>query len=143
MGAQFVIQIPSVMGYEKKVISQIASLASQIAFPPAKIDDLRTALGEAIINAIEHGNGFLEECPVTILVEHSKQSLIIEVRDTAKVPIPKVPLTHLPRDDHRGWGLPLIQYLADEAYSEAMLTQNRLRLCFYREVSSEMITECH
>ncbi len=52
----FELSLPSELGYEKLVRHTVAWLGSQLHFDAARIADLQTALSEACINAIEHGN---------------------------------------------------------------------------------------
>ena len=50
------LKIPSEQGYEKMAMHLAADLATMMKFPDSRIEDLRTAVSEACINAIEHGN---------------------------------------------------------------------------------------
>lgn len=50
------LTIPCAQGYERIAMNPAADFARLIAFPPDRIDDLRTAVAEACINAMEHGN---------------------------------------------------------------------------------------
>ena len=49
------ISLPSELGYEKVATSAMATLAQHMGFSGERIDDLKTALSEAVINSIEHG----------------------------------------------------------------------------------------
>jgi len=50
------LHIPSVMGYEKVAMECAASTAKKMGFTEDRIEDLKTAVAEACLNAIEHGN---------------------------------------------------------------------------------------
>ena len=50
------MMFPSELGYEKIARDAIGTLARNMGFDAERVEDLRTALSEACINAIEHGN---------------------------------------------------------------------------------------
>jgi serine/threonine-protein kinase RsbW len=49
------VRLPSRLGYEKGAMSTAASVAKLMGFREDRIEDLKTAVAEACINAIEHG----------------------------------------------------------------------------------------
>ena len=50
------LKIPSEPGFEKVAMRLAAEVAERMGFSPERIDDLRTAVSEACLNAIRHGN---------------------------------------------------------------------------------------
>jgi len=50
------LHIPSVLGFERVAMETAASVAKKIGFTEDRIEDLKTAVSEACLNAIEHGN---------------------------------------------------------------------------------------
>ena len=62
------LHIPSELGYEKVAMATVTAVATRAGISAERIDDLRTAVAEACINAIEYGNGSKAEAPVTITV---------------------------------------------------------------------------
>ena len=50
------VRLPSRLGYEKVAMSTAAAVAKLMGFKPERVEDLKTAVAEACINAIEHGN---------------------------------------------------------------------------------------
>ena len=50
------LHIPSIMGFEKIAMECSASVAKKMGFTEDRIEDLKTAVAEACLNAIEHGN---------------------------------------------------------------------------------------
>ena len=48
--------IPSVLGWERVAVDLAASVARQMGFPSERVEDIKTAVSEATLNAIEHGN---------------------------------------------------------------------------------------
>ena len=47
------VRLPSRLGFEKVAMSTAASVAKLMGFREERIDDLKTAIAEACINAIE------------------------------------------------------------------------------------------
>ena len=52
------MHIPNILGSEKEAIREAASIARKMGFSDDRVEDLKTAISEACINAIEHGNKF-------------------------------------------------------------------------------------
>ena len=50
------LHIPSVPGAEKVAMERAAEVARGMGFSDDRIEDLKTAVSEACINAMEHGN---------------------------------------------------------------------------------------
>jgi len=50
------LHIPSVLGFERVAMETPASLAKKIGFTEDRIEDLKTAVSEARLNANKHGN---------------------------------------------------------------------------------------
>lgn len=68
------LHIPSVMGYEKIAMETAASMAKRMGFTEDRIEDLKTAVAEARMNAIEHGNKMdtSTKVGITLTMEESK-----------------------------------------------------------------------
>ena len=126
------ISIPSELGYEKTVMAAVTDLAQKMGFSAERIDDLKTALSEAVINAIEHGNQLRIELGVQTIVCLETEGLILKVVDQAQHPLPSLPGFRLERTDNRGWGLLLIQNLMDEVKAITTPDRNELQMIMYR-----------
>ena len=50
------LRLPSRLGYEKVAMDTASSLARRMGFGGDRVEALRTAIAEAVTNAIEHGN---------------------------------------------------------------------------------------
>jgi serine/threonine-protein kinase RsbW len=125
------IFIPSELGYEKVAISAVASLARWLGFSGERIDDLKTALAEAVTNAIEHGNLLDVQLKVHIVAEIDKNALILKVIDQGLQPLPCLTLPRQPRADHRGLGMFLIKKLMDEVKAITAPSRNELQMIMY------------
>ncbi len=119
-GAAVEIRLPSRLGYEKVAMGTAASVAKLMGFPEARIEDLKTAVAEACINAIEHGNQLNEKLSVGVILSSSDESLEVKVMDNGggmqREPAkPDIDSKISGEEDPRGIGIFLIQGLVDEA----------------------------
>lgn len=126
------ISIPSELGYEKTVMAAVTDLAQKMGLSAERIDDLKTALSEAVINAIEHGNQLRVELGVQTIACLENEGLILRVVDQAQRPLPALPASRLEQAGNRGWGLLLIQTLVDEVKATTAPGRNELQMVFYR-----------
>lgn len=125
------ICLPSELGYEKFAMLAVASVARQLGFSAARIDCLKTAIAEAVTNAIEHGNQLNAELSVLIGLAVQENALVLNVVDQGHRPIPQIPAVRQEREDHRGWGLFLIKNLVDEVEVTAAPGRNEIRMVAY------------
>ena len=114
------VSLPSELGYEKVAMSTAASVAKLMGFSEDRIDDLKTAVAEACINAIEHGNELNSALSVGVMLSTSEDRLEVRVIDegaglNAAAPTPDIDLKVSGEQDPRGLGMFLIQSLVDEA----------------------------
>jgi serine/threonine-protein kinase RsbW len=114
------VRLPSRLGYEKVAMSTAAAVAKLMGFREARIEDLKTAVAEACINAIEHGNRLNEALSVGVVLNAGEDSLEVKVIDDGKgmkgpPPKPDIDRKIHGQDDPRGMGMFLIQALVDEA----------------------------
>jgi serine/threonine-protein kinase RsbW len=112
---QVEIFLPSTLGYEKVARNAAEAVAEEMGFSPDRIEDLKTAIAEACMNAIEHGNQEDQTTSVTVLLTAAPQQLEIKVADEGLTPMPeKIPSPGRPGEDNRGWGMFFISQLVDE-----------------------------
>jgi serine/threonine-protein kinase RsbW len=114
------VRLPSRMGFEKVAMSTAASVAKLMGFREDRVEDLKTAVAEACINAIEHGNRLNEKLSVGVVLSASVDSLEVKVIDDGKgmsrqQATPDIDRKMLGEEDTRGMGMFLIQALVDEA----------------------------
>lgn len=115
------MQLPSVLGAEKQAMERAAVIARGVGFSADRIEDLKTALSEACINAIEHGNKFGEQETITVFLAAGDSSLHMRVRDNGKGF--RIKDWKSPTRDHtiprrRGWGMFIIRKLVNEVSYE-------------------------
>lgn len=119
-GTSVEVRIPSKLGFEKVAMGTAASVAHLMGFPHDRIEDLKTAVGEACINAIEHGNQLSEKLSVGVILSATADELEVKVMDNgsgiARPPAkPDIDRKIHGEESARGMGMFLIQALVDEA----------------------------
>ncbi len=112
-------RIASVTGSEKIARDAAARFAAKLGFSAERIEDIKMAVNEACLNAVEHsGSGPSEEILLRLAAEEG--GLTIEVINKGVVPVipnaaPNIKEKMEGRDRPRGWGVFLMKKLADEA----------------------------
>ncbi len=114
------VRLPTKMGYEKVAMSTASAVAKLMGFPEDRVEDLKTAVAEACINAIEHGNRLNEKLSVGVVLRADTDKLEVKVMDDGKgittQPVkPDIDRKMHGEEDARGMGMVLIQALVDEA----------------------------
>jgi serine/threonine-protein kinase RsbW len=112
------ISLPSKVGYERIAIASSAALARIGGFPDARIEDLKSAVAEACINAMQHGNQWRLEARVVVNMKLSADSVVISVTDqgngVTKVPeYPGITKIIEKNASPRGLGVFIIKQLVD------------------------------
>jgi len=113
------LRLPSRLGFEKVAMGTAASVASLMGFSDERIEDLKTAVAESCINAIEHGNKLNESLSVVVTLAIAKESLEVKIQDHGpgvqqEVHVPDIDRKMMGEEDPRGMGMFLIQALVDE-----------------------------
>jgi len=112
------LQLPNILGSEKVAIKNAVTIAQEMGFSPDRIEDLKTALAEACINAIEHGNKFDANTKVGVTFAKDDASLQVVVHDNGNGIDPdKIPKKFVAKDglpQRRGYGVFLISNLVNE-----------------------------
>ncbi len=137
--ASMELSIPSELGYEIIARDAVATFALRLGFPPERVEDLKTALSEACINAIEHGNLLTPGLRVHVVCVYEHERLIVEIHDqgSQRYACTTTPLTMAQKvaglGSLRGMGLLLIEQLMDEAgFLPEVQDGNCFRLALYR-----------
>jgi anti-sigma regulatory factor (Ser/Thr protein kinase) len=113
------------MGNECEAMTQVVAAVKELDLPDSKVQRLRTAVSEATMNAIEHGNRKQPELPVHIHVLVSDTALTVRITDRGggrSIPEPQIPDLEAKlagRQSPRGWGLFLIEHMVDEMHVTA------------------------
>ena len=113
--------VPSEPGNERLAMETVAESAKGLDFSGENLERLKTAVAEATMNAMEHGNHYRPELPVELQVLVTDQDLLVRITDRGSGPPPKEDadapdlLAKLEGvQTPRGWGLFLIKSMVDE-----------------------------
>ena len=100
-------------------MEEVARAVSGLGLPERTLRRFKTAVAEAALNAMEHGNHYRVELPVLIKVSVSEVDLSVKITDEGSGP----PAFHSQTPDieaklegmqtPRGWGLFLIKNMVD------------------------------
>ena len=112
--------IPSEQGNERGASERVAEAVASLGLEPARLERLKTAVSEATMNAIEHGNQSKPELPVEIAIRLESGELLVRITDQggereiaeAETPDLEAKLEGLQKP--RGWGLFLIKNMVDD-----------------------------
>jgi serine/threonine-protein kinase RsbW len=113
------VSLPSRLGYERIAMDCSASFAKMAGFTAQRIEDLKTAVAEACLNAIEHGNKNHPDTRVLVTMNFKDDRFSVSVKDGGNG------ISRLPRDSTvmrrienleppKGLGIYLIKQLMDE-----------------------------
>ena len=114
------LSIPSEPGNERKAAEEVARAVSGLGLPKRTLRRFKTAVSEAALNAMEHGNHYQAELPVLIEVSVSEADLSVKVTDEGSGPpafhskTPDIEAKLEGEQSLRGWGLFLIKNLVDD-----------------------------
>jgi anti-sigma regulatory factor (Ser/Thr protein kinase) len=134
--------LPSELGNECEATTQVIAAIQPLNLPDLRVQRLKTAVAEATMNAIEHGNKRRPELPVFIQVLVSPQALAVRISDHGGGgPIPHVEQPDLDaklagQQSPRGWGLFLIEKMVDEVHVSSDEAHHTLELIVYLEGDS-------
>jgi serine phosphatase RsbU (regulator of sigma subunit)/anti-sigma regulatory factor (Ser/Thr protein kinase) len=113
-------EVASEQGNERQAIDQVAEAVAGLGLDDARLERLKTAVGEATMNAIEHGNRNRPELPVEVSVVTDRTDLKVRITDQGgERPLPEVETPDIEAklaglQTPRGWGLFLIENMVDE-----------------------------
>ncbi len=138
-------QIPSEMGNERLAMSYVAETVKPFHLPERRLDQLGTAVAEATMNAMEHGNHYNPEIPVTLQIFSSDQAIAVRISDkggtgllpaSEKYETPDIEAKLAEQQSPRGWGLFLIQNMVDEMHVHSDEDTHTIELILHLEGDS-------
>ena len=113
------LSVPSEPGNERRAMEEVAGTVEGLGLPERTMERLKTAVAEATMNAMEHGNHYRREAPVLIEVTTTEVELSVKITDEGTGPAsfdPETPDLEAKLDGGqtpRGWGLFLIKSMVD------------------------------
>jgi serine/threonine-protein kinase RsbW len=123
-------ELPSEPGNERLALARVAESVRGLGLPEGRLEKLKTAVAEATMNAIEHGNKNRAEIPVEVEVTLDGDEIIVAISDqggealaatasaeafaaTASAEEPDLLQKLDGGQSPRGWGLFLIRNMVD------------------------------
>lgn len=114
------ITLPNQVGYERIAMASAATFAKMLGLAPERIEDLKTIVAEAAINAMQHGNKGEPNARVAISMTLKEDTIHVTVADQGKklfssfLPDPNIERIVNELDPPVGFGTFLIRELADQ-----------------------------
>jgi serine/threonine-protein kinase RsbW len=113
------ITLANQIGYERIAMACSASFAEMLGFPKDRIEDLKTIVAEASMNAMQHGNKGRADAKVIVSLSCQDDTIRVWVLDEGngikeKPPKPDIDKIIEENDTLCGFGLFLIEQLADQ-----------------------------
>ena len=112
--------VPSEVGNERIAMNRVAEVAAETSLTADRLERLKTAVAEATMNAMEHGNKYRADVPVRVRVCQSADVLSVTITDhgggqfVREAETPDIDAKLAGLQSPRGWGLFLIQNMVDE-----------------------------
>jgi anti-sigma regulatory factor (Ser/Thr protein kinase) len=113
-------EVASAPGNERSAMHRVADITADLSLSEQRRARLKTAVAEATMNAMEHGNRYDADLPVHIAVHENSQLLRVRIVDRggeraiASAETPDIDAKLAGLQSPRGWGLFLIQNMVDE-----------------------------
>ena len=112
--------LPSEPGKEREAMQRVLAAIEPLGLEDRRVERLGTAVSEATMNAIEHGNQGRSDIPVEVEVVTTEGELVVRIRDIGEGPNatdveePDIEAKLAGLQKPRGWGLFLIENMVDE-----------------------------
>jgi anti-sigma regulatory factor (Ser/Thr protein kinase) len=111
---------PSRVGNERLIMDKVAEAISPLNLSQSVVERLKTAVSEAAMNAIEHGNEGRPDVPVFVEVSALSDEVVVAITDQGgaepgvRTEEPDIHAKLAGRQKPRGWGLYLIESMVDD-----------------------------
>jgi serine phosphatase RsbU (regulator of sigma subunit)/anti-sigma regulatory factor (Ser/Thr protein kinase) len=136
-------EVPSAEGNERLAIERVAAAVASLGLPEQRLERLKTAVGEATMNAMEHGNEYRADRPVAIRVLTRDGAVRVQISDSGGAPpdrereVPDLEAKLAGAQRPRGWGLFLIENMVDEMRETSDDGRHTLELALRLEGGSD------
>ena len=134
------LSVASEPGNECLAKERVAEVVKDLGLSEQRLERLKTAVAEATMNAMEHGNRYDPEVPVEIRLLSSETDLFVRITDQGGSPVPdpdkeapdlEVKLEGM--QTPRGWGLFLIKNMVDETHLSSDEVHHTVELVMHLE----------
>jgi len=131
--------VASEEGNERIAIDRVSAAIVPLGLDSSRLERLKTAVGETVMNAMEHGNDNRPELDVAVEVSATEESIRVRVTDQGGGrPIPEATTPDLEaklagEQTPRGWGLFLVEQMVDDVRSTSEGGARTIELIMNRE----------
>ncbi|MGI8825809.1 MAG: ATP-binding SpoIIE family protein phosphatase [Chloroflexota bacterium] len=131
--------LPSEQGSERTATRRVRDALESLSLPTGTLDNLDTAVAEATMNGMEHGNQYDPDAPVAVRVETSANLVRVSITDQGEATpdfepeVPDLELKLASVQSPRGWGLFLIKNMVDDMRVVDDASGHTLQLVVHRE----------
>lgn len=128
------MSIPAEADRELEVADRAGELAISVGLSPDEADEVRLAVVEAVINAVEHGRSDEGRVHVSFSTSRSPARLAVTIGDSGSgfdpslVKVPDITEKIGTTQRKRGWGLKIMRSLMDEVLIESTEAGTRVTL---------------
>jgi anti-sigma regulatory factor (Ser/Thr protein kinase) len=132
-------RLASVEGNERLAIEKVSAVVAPLGLEPTRLERLKTAVGETVMNAIEHGNENRAELEVGVQVSVRGGRVVVRVsdhggdREIPEAVTPDIEAKLAGEQTPRGWGLFLIEQMVDEVNNSRENGSHIVELVMNRE----------
>src|SRR3712207_5105590 len=134
------LSVPSEPGNECLAMEGVTEVVKELGLSERRLERLKTAVAEATMNAMEHGNRYRPWVPVVIEVLSSGTDLSVRINDRGRslVPDPESGVPDLEAKlegllTPRGWGMFMIRNLVDEMHITSVEVHHTVELVIHLE----------
>ncbi|MHB8398777.1 MAG: ATP-binding SpoIIE family protein phosphatase [Candidatus Limnocylindrales bacterium] len=113
------VALPGEAGNERQAMDRVAEAVAELGIEPARVEQLKTAVSEAAMNAIEYGSQNDPTIPIELEAVVAGRDLLVRVTDRGlSGPLgdseePDIEKKLAGEQKPRGWGLFLIKHMVD------------------------------
>jgi len=127
-------ELASAPGNEREAMRRAVAALASSGLQAAQLERLQTAVAEATMNAMEHGNGYSPDVPVRVIVSAGKHEVSVQIVDRggeheiAPAGKPDIEAKLAGLQSPRGWGLFLIENMVDRVNERSEGSQHVVEL---------------
>jgi anti-sigma regulatory factor (Ser/Thr protein kinase) len=136
--------LPNEPGNERLAMEKVVGAIEELRLSEQRLERLKTTVGEATMNAMEHGNKYRAEVPVEVQVEVVDRDLMVRITDSGSGPppakagdVPDLEAKLGGSQTPRGWGMFLIARMVDEVRVSGNSDHHTIELVIRLEVGND------